>query len=140
MASQKLTIDRVVLDTNVIISALVFAGKPRAILQMVIQKKVIGVISPYLLSELFTILSTKFEFNESKLTLLERKIKQKFTLVYPKKEITVCRDKADNRVLETAIEGKCNFIITGDKDLLVLAKHGRIAIVTPDQYLVLANR
>lgn len=53
------------------------------------------------------------------------------------------RDEDDNRVLEAAIEGKCNFIVTGDKDLLELGKYKRslrlrlkkIQILTPAQFL-----
>ena len=46
------------------------------------------------------------------------------------------RDSTDNQILETAVAGKCNWIITGDKDLLTLRKYENIKIVTPNQFLV----
>ena len=45
------------------------------------------------------------------------------------------RDPADNMVLETAIAGKCSFLITGDKDLLTLKKYKNLQVVTPSQFL-----
>ncbi len=45
------------------------------------------------------------------------------------------RDRADNMVLETAIAGKCNFLITGDKDLLTLQKYENLQVVTPSVFL-----
>lgn len=45
------------------------------------------------------------------------------------------RDPADNQVLETAVEGNCDYLITRDKDLLTLGKYDQIQIVTPAQFL-----
>ncbi len=45
------------------------------------------------------------------------------------------RDRDDNRVLEAAVEGDCDFIITGDRDLLELCKYKKIKIITPAQFL-----
>jgi putative PIN family toxin of toxin-antitoxin system len=91
------------------------------------------VVSPSLLSELLSVLAIKFNFSQSKLILLERKLKAKLMLVYPQKEINACRDAADSRVLEAAVEGQCQAIITGDQGLLVLKKYRQIKIVTPKQ-------
>jgi len=46
-----------------------------------------------------------------------------------------CRDPKDDFILECAATGNADLIVTGDKDLLSLVSHGRIAIVTPRQYL-----
>lgn len=133
MAKTQVIAKRIVLDTNVLISALIFNGLPREILRLVLKKEIIGVISPSLLSELLSVLAIKFNFSQSKLILLERKLKAKLMLVYPQKEINACRDAADSRVLEAAVEGRCQAIITGDQDLLVLKKYRQIKIVTPKQ-------
>lgn len=45
------------------------------------------------------------------------------------------RDIADNQILETAIVGNCNFLISGDKDLLVIKRYQDIKIVKPAQFL-----
>jgi len=133
MAKTQVIAKRIVLDTNVLISALIFNGLPREILRLVLKKEIIGVISPSLLSELLSVLAIKFNFSQSKLILLERKLKAKLMLVYPQKEINACRDAADSRVLEAAVEGQCQAIITGDQGLLVLKKYRQIKIVTPKQ-------
>lgn len=52
-----------------------------------------------------------------------------------KLEEKVCRDPADNRVLEAAIAGNCEFIITGDKDLLILKKYQTVRILTPSAFI-----
>jgi putative PIN family toxin of toxin-antitoxin system len=133
MAKTQVIAKRIVLDTNVLISALIFNGLPREILRLVLKKEIIGVVSPSLLSELLSVLAIKFNFSQSKLILLERKLKAKLMLVYPQKEINACRDAADSRVLEAAVEGQCQAIITGDQGLLVLKKYRQIKIVTPKQ-------
>ena len=50
------------------------------------------------------------------------------------KEFTL-RDPEDNKVLETAVVGKCNFLITGDKDLLTAKKYQNIPIVNAVKFL-----
>jgi len=47
----------------------------------------------------------------------------------------ICRDPKDDFILECAESGEADLIVTGDKDLLSLAAHGRIQVVTPRQYL-----
>lgn len=120
----------VVLDTNVIISALLFGGKPRDILRMVIGKNVLAVTSPVLISELLDVLSKKFSYPEAKLRLIERRVTKTFVIVYPTKHIDILTDQADNRVLEAAAAGKCVSIITGDRALLNLGIYEGIQIMT----------
>ena len=50
-------------------------------------------------------------------------------------EITACRDPKDNIILELAVSGNADYIITGDADLLVLNPFRGIAIVTPAEFL-----
>ncbi len=126
---------KILLDTNVIISALVFGGKPRKILESVQRFKIEAVISPQLLSELSEVLTKKFGFNKEKIQLTEGLIKRCFKQIYPSQQFDVFKDKDDNRVLEAAVEGKCNIIITGDKELLELAHFKDIEIMTPEEFL-----
>ena len=130
---------RVVLDTNILISSLIFGGKPREILSLVIDRKIVFVSSNILLSELFEILSKKFDFSSSKIKFLEKKLRKIIFLVYPKKRTDVLKDDDDNRVLEAAEEGACSCIVTGDKQLLELKKYKKIRIVTADIMLQCIN-
>lgn len=126
----------VVLDTNILVSALVFGGNPEEILKLALTKKISAVTSLFLLAELTEILSKKFSFDEKKTLLVVRKIKNTFQVVYPKKEITVLKDNnPDNRVLEAAFEGDCSHIITGDKELLALKKFKNIKILNAKDFL-----
>lgn len=126
---------KVVVDTNILISAIGFGGKPRQVLLQALEKKVQGVISPILLAELFEVVSKKFPKLEPKISAVEKKIKKSFILVQPKQSLNILEDEDDNRVLEAAVEGKCNYIITGDVELLRLDSYKNIKIVTADQFL-----
>lgn len=126
---------RVVLDTNVLISAIVFGGKPREILEMVKNKELSGVISPVLVAELEEILSKKIKYPKERVLQVEKKMKKILRVVRPVKPIKVARDDDDNRVLEAAIEGNCEYVVTGDKDLLDLKRYQGVRILTPTEFL-----
>lgn len=126
---------RIVLDTNILISALVYGGKPEQIYNLILNKELIAVISPILRSELNEILIKKFKFEFNRVEQLENIMRNNFLIVNPTRNIALARDEDDNRVLEAAVEGKCSYIITGDKDLLELKIFKNIRIVTPDTFL-----
>lgn len=128
---------RVVLDTNVIVSALTFGGKPRQITQSVIKRQLMAITSPILINELLEVLAVKFFYPQPILDLVEKKIKKYFQVVRPVKKIKILLDDPDNRVLEAAMAGNCQFIITGDKELLKLRSYRQIQIITPDKFLQL---
>jgi uncharacterized protein len=131
---------RVTLDTNVLVSALVFGGKPEQVYNLVLEKQIVAITSTILLAELLEILSKKFDFELLRIEQLEKVIKRHFKIVYPSNTIKVVRDEDDNRVLEAAVAGKCQFIITGDKDLLDLKVYQGIKIMTADQFLNLLEQ
>lgn len=126
---------KVVLDTNIIVSALVFGGRPEEILKIALQREISPITSPLLQAELSETLIKKFNFSELKVQQIEKKLKKICKVVSPSIEIHVSRDEMDNKVLEAAIEGKCTYIITGDKDLLDLKVFKKIKILTPNQFL-----
>lgn len=55
--------------------------------------------------------------------------------VEPKKKVTICRDFKDNILLEVALTGKADFLVSGDKDLLVLKKFKKTKIIFPADFL-----
>lgn len=127
---------RVVLDTNVIISALSYGGKPLTLLSLARKGEIELLISPFILDELTRVLQDKFAWN------LERAERVRFRLrrvakkvIIPPNRLTVLADDADNRILECAVEGMAQAIVTGDKDLLGLKTYQGIAIVTPAEFL-----
>lgn len=126
---------KVVLDTNLIISALIFGGKPQQVYNLVLEKQIIGITSSILLAELTEVLTKKFNFELIRVEQLEKIIKKHFKMVNPKQTIKILQDIDDNRVLEAAITGKCSYILTGDSDLLTLKTFRQIKILTPDDFL-----
>ncbi len=126
---------RVILDTNILISAIGFGGKPREILRFCLENKVKAITSQILIAELQEVISKKFPELIYKLDQIQRRINKKFKKVQPKSILKILNDEDDNRVLEAAAEGKCSYIITGDKELLDLRVFKNIKIVTVDQFL-----
>lgn len=126
---------RVLLDTNILISALGFDGKPRDVLQLVLEHKIKSVTSPILLAELHEVINKKFSLLSNHLSQIETRIKKIFIIVHPKQTIHIVRDIDDNRVLEAAVQGRCQYIVTGDKDLLDLKEYQNIKIISAEIFL-----
>jgi len=126
---------RLVVDTNVLVSGIVFRGKPHQILQAVIDRKIQAVSSRVLLAELIEVLSKKMNYSADKIRQITEQLEDLIEIVQPDKIIKVCRDYNDNRVLEAAAAGKCDFIVTGDKDLLILKKYKTVRILTPAEFI-----
>lgn len=126
---------RIVLDSNIFISSYVFGGKPESILKLIITEKVQGVTSRILISEFLDVLRKKFKVSQFDIQAIQQEVSDLFEIVYPIKNLHIVRDEPDNRVIETALEGNCDYIVTGDNDLLVLGKYKNIKIVTADEFI-----
>lgn len=128
---------RVVLDTNVLISAILFGGPPREILELVIHGAMDCSLSLPILDELRDVLCRpKFGFSpEQSLQVLEE-LYAVCDVIQPIERIPmITSDPDDNRILECAAESKAEFIISGDRHLLDLEQYRGIRIVTPSEYL-----
>jgi putative PIN family toxin of toxin-antitoxin system len=126
---------KAVLDTNILVSAIIFGGHPRHILQKVIEGEVVAVTSKFLIAELSDVLVKKFDFFKEQTDATLSLLLKHFLIVAPTKPINILDDKADNRVLEAALEAKVKFIITGDKGLLKLKEFKGVRIVSPTNFL-----
>lgn len=130
---------RIVLDTNTIISAIGWKhSKPRRILEACLSGKYLLVESPGLLKEFAAVMERpKFGFipEEQKKELVTRLINY-CEIVEPTKKINIIKsDPADNKVLECALEGKAQYIVSGDNHLLRLKVYMGIRIVTAAEFL-----
>jgi putative PIN family toxin of toxin-antitoxin system len=129
-----------VLDTNVLISAIVFKGVPEKILKLcILENKFDSVISPEILAELRTKLKFKFGFPDGLIKEWELILKNTLKNMLPFYNTKVCRDPDDNKILDLAIFSGAKYIITGDKDLLSLGKYKDIMIITPTDFLNLQS-
>jgi putative PIN family toxin of toxin-antitoxin system len=128
---------RLVLDSNVFISALVFGGKPRQIFDLAIKGLIDVAISDDILEEVKGVLQgTKFQYPARIVRALMSEIEDLADLVQPKDKIeAVPEDPADNRVLECAVESGADIIVSGDSHLLGLQSFGQIKIMSPEEFL-----
>ena len=127
---------RVVIDSNVWISALVFGGSPRRVFEAVVSKGHSLALSEEIVTEVRRVLHAKFpDFSlgfEALLTVVAPRIHY---VTLGTLQVDVCRDPDDNRVLETAVIGGADFIISGDNDLLALGQYAGISICSPAETL-----
>ncbi len=128
---------KLVLDSNVFISAVVFGGKPREILELAVKGRIEVAISDDILEEIKRVLGGKrFQYPKRIVRALMREIEDVAELVEPKKKIeAVLEDPEDNRVLECAVESGASVIVSGDSHLLTLQSFRRIKIMSPDEFL-----
>jgi putative PIN family toxin of toxin-antitoxin system len=131
---------RVVLDSNVLVSALVGHGAPRRLLFSLLREHVI-VSSVHLLAELEDVLARKFQFSDGQIERIISLIVSESHLVEVKDvPKVVVEDPDDDLVLASAVEGESDFIVTGDRHLLRLREYGDIRIVTVREMLTLLKR
>ena len=127
---------KVVLDTNVYISAILFGGKPEVIRKLLREGKIEVLVSEAIILEIAEVLRRKFDWDSWQISQVIDEIRAITTLVVPRESIFLIRDDADNRILECAFEGNAQYIISGDKHhLLPLKEYEGIKILTPGEFL-----
>ena len=129
-------IKAVVVDTNVWISALVFGGNPRKVFEKIISDGLTLVVSEQILAETRRILHAKLpdfieDFEALLMALRLRTVIVKLGSI----SIHISRDPADNMVIETAVVGQADIIISGDDDLLTIQKYQTIIIIPPADFI-----
>ncbi len=127
----------VVLDTNVLISALLFGGPPRTILGMVLAGSVDCSLSLPILDELRGVLHRpKFGLSSEQVMAVVEELSALCAIVAPSDQINVIRaDPDDDRILECALEAQAGIIISGDAHLLDLRAYESIRIMNPSEFL-----
>jgi putative PIN family toxin of toxin-antitoxin system len=128
---------RVVLDTNILVSAYNFpGGMPELIYRLALEGRVDLVTSRPLLGELARVLSEKFAWTPDRVEQAVAQVLRVAILVEPAERVRVVKaDPDDDRVLEAALEGRADVIISGDKHLLRLESWRGIEIVKAVAFL-----
>lgn len=138
--------DVVLLDTNILVSALISSkSKPAKLLSHWKENKFNLVTSDVLLKEFSEVIrrpriKEKYKITDKEIKELEKVILDKAIFVPTSGQTNLCRDSDDNVILETAIVGKANYVVTGDKDIKTpeLAEYlaqNKIETITVSQYL-----
>lgn len=128
---------RILVDTNVFVSALVFGGKPTLVLQAVEACGIELVISDELEFELSDTLTGKFGWTSGRVDEVRQRLLRDAYRVTPTALTGIVRDQGDDHVLGAAIAAQASLIVTGDKDLLALDSFQGIRIVTPSTFIQL---
>ena len=130
---------RVVLDTNVYISAILFGGNCEEILRLAGLGSFEILISKAILLEIKSVLKDKFNWTGKQVAAATSYIKDITTEIKPDIALIVVRnDPSDNKIIECAVSGKARYIVTGDRNhLLPLKKYKNIKILSPAEFLKL---
>jgi putative PIN family toxin of toxin-antitoxin system len=132
-----------VIDTNVIVSALVRpSGRPAEVVNAARGGALLWITSLDLIKEAQRVLLRPhirrlIEANEDAIADLFLVMNTVAMCVTPTRQVSASRDPDDNRVLEAAVAGEADYIVTGDRDLLELASYEGIRIVTPADFVEL---
>lgn len=129
---------RVVLDTNVLVSALLFTGVASEIVPLWQKEAITVLLSREILDEYLRVLAyPKFQLSEEE---IKSALKEGFLpfvqVIKPGTRIHVAkRDPSDDKFLECAVAGKADVVISGDKELLAIRHYRGVRIQTPSQFL-----
>ena len=131
---------KIVLDTNVLISAIISSGYPYRILHNLVATERIKIcLSEQVLTE-YTEVATRAKFAQYKdfkqnSLFIITNIKRVGKLYTPNIQLDIISDKADNRFLELAVFSKANFLITGNTNHFTFSEYENVKIISPKDYI-----
>ena len=127
---------KVVFDTNILVSALVFpGGRADSALRRIIEQRDQLLLSRPILDELLGILARKFSRDAEELAHVAVFLSDLSILVKPRRKIAVLADEPDNRILECAVTGGADAVVTGDKAILALKAFRNVKLLSLHAYL-----
>jgi uncharacterized protein len=127
---------KVVFDTNILVSALGFpGGRGETALRRIVEEHDQLMLSKPILDELLGILARKFARDAEELAHVAVFLSELGVLVRPRRRLRVARDEPDNRILECAVAGRADVIVTGDKALLAIGACRNVRIISLREYL-----
>jgi len=124
---------RILYDTNVLVKML---SRREAILAFKedVKDGIINVSSKYILAEVEAVLVEKLGLTKQKAKTTARLLGRQSILVEPKNVEKVCRDPFDDYILAAAATGKARYLVTADKDLLILDEYKGVKIIKPNEF------
>ena len=130
---------KVVLDTNVLISAFLSDGVCSRILRRARNREFAFVLCSPVIEEFSRILKDKFQFDNAETSFFTAVVSEAAHEISrsDKPAPCICRDANDDYVLACAAEAKADFLVTGDDDLLTLVSYGKTKIIRPRDFEIL---
>ena len=130
---------KVVFDTNVLVSALAFpGGRGEEALRRILDERDELLLSKPILDELLSVLARKFARDAEELAHIAVFLGELATSVKPGRRLNILRDVPDNRILECAVAGHADAIVTGDRALLALGGFRGVRLMSLREYLDVA--
>ena len=127
---------KAVFDTNIFVSALAIpGGQAERAIDLVIDARVNLCISKQIIHEVLGVLAQKFSKGPEELSRTAVFLSELGALIVPGEKLTVLDDEPDNRILECAVTGHADVIVTGDRAMLTLKKYQEIRIISLRQFL-----
>ena len=129
---------RVVLDTNVIVSALNFPGNERLVLELALRGRFEFYLSIFIMEEVAGVLVRKFGWDEERSSQAIRVLQNAATVIEPPRRLpeVIEGGHPDNRVLECVVTGSADYLVTGDRQhLLPIEEHRGTIIVNAPRFL-----
>lgn len=126
-------------DTNVLVSALHFGGRPRRLVDEIIAGRHRMVTGVAILDELEAVLIDVCGWEEGPAAAARSEVEAAGEIARPIEVPRVCRDPDDDAVLAIAVAGAADALVTGDGDLLDLKTHHGVRIVTVAEFEAIAR-
>ena len=127
---------RVVFDSNIFISALIFPGSQAdKAIQRILEGNDLLILSSVIIHEVLDVLSKKFSRDREELSKVAVNLADLALMVRPAIRLNILQDEPDNRILECAVAGNADVIVTGDKAMLDLRIFEGVRIISLREYL-----
>lgn len=127
-------------DTNVLVTILSRRDMVLEFKKDVLEKRIVHISSLHILTEVEAVLYEKMGLTKQKAKVAARLLEQQSIVVNPTAIERTCRDPFDDYVLAAAKEGAADYLVTEDKDLLILKRHNRIKIVNVSTFRTILDK
>lgn len=126
---------KIVVDTNVVISGLFFGGKPGEIIRAIVNSKIKACATTEIIDEYSEIVERMILKKHGKINVnLLLPLVNSFEIIRRKSNIKISKDPDDDKFIESALDGKALYIVSGDEDLLKIKKYEKIKIITVKEF------
>lgn len=126
---------RIVIDTNIVASAIFFGGRPRELLELLLQHELSAFITQEIIEEYQgTIEYLQNEYPSKRIKVPLTQIIAACNMIETTSEVKVCRDPDDDKFFACALDSRSLYIVSGDKDLLDVKQYKDVQAVTVAQF------